>query len=129
MPVQPCASHATLMNLVTKTRQSLKNKGSAGAVALAEFNDKLKEANQCAVNYPGRRDLIASCKAHTVNEALWAAGVRNAPVSNVSCNGRKGPTANSPEEWAGNIFVPAKGGRKSAKSRRSAKKTRRNKKY
>jgi hypothetical protein len=120
MPVQACGSHSALMSLVSSTRQSLKHKGSSGLMALKAFEDKLAEANQCKNQYPGHPELIRSCKAQTVNEALWNAGVRTGPVVNSSCNGRKGPTVNAVENWSGNIYTQKIGGR-SLKTKRSAK--------
>jgi hypothetical protein len=120
-----------MIDLVAKTRAHLKAEGSAGSSQLLAFNQKLAEANQCKNEYPGHPDLIASCKARTVNEALWAAGVHRSPVINSTCDGRKGATAERPENWAGNIFVNRpKGGRmaKSKKTKRASKNMRKSKK-
>lgn len=131
MPTPACGNHQDLMKLVPETRAHLKSMGSAGASALAAFNQKLLTANTCNEEYPGHPALIASCKAHTVNEALWEAGVRTGPIANATCNGRKGPTANHPENWTTTSFLPQKtGGRKSKRSKnKRAKRSTRSRRY
>jgi len=122
MPTPACGTHEALMKLVPETRAHLKSMGSSGASALATFNQKLLTANTCNEEYPGRPELIASCKAHTVNEALWEAGVRTGPIANATCNGRKGPTTMHPENWTTTSFLPQKtGGRKSRRSKNKSK--------
>jgi len=114
------------MRLVAERRQFLKGMGSAGIVPTIAFNQKLAEANQCKLDFPGHPELIAACKAHTVNEALWNSGMHNAPVVNTTCNGRKGPTVLDPTEWSGDIYIPAKGGRTQRRRRNKRRATRNN---
>lgn len=122
MPTPACGTHDALMKLVSETRAHLKSQGAAGASALLAFNQKLATANTCKDEYPGHNALIASCKAHTVNEALWEAGVHTAPIANATCNGRKGATAEHPENWVGNIYVNRSKGGRMSKTRKATRK-------